>query len=206
VYLPAEADGGPHQPIAAGKTWRAEFTVDQPAASLWCHPHLVGTTEQVYRGLAGFMLIDDNVGPSSLPSEYGVDDLPLVLQERRFDKEGTFRYEPRMPDIIHGYGGNVLLINGGIEPVPVDSLVLSPGERAEVVLDVQGRQGEDTVLQAETSFAVIIRPFSQNRREIAKQRPGALPACFSVSAPRSRGCGKAYFCDVDHGSRREPYY
>jgi FtsP/CotA-like multicopper oxidase with cupredoxin domain len=54
MHLPARMDGGPHQAIAPGTTWSPTWEVDQPAATLWYHPHLEGrTAEHVYRGLAG---------------------------------------------------------------------------------------------------------------------------------------------------------
>lgn len=60
MYLPAASDGGPHQPVEAGGTWSPTWTVDQPAASLWYHPHLHGTTaDHVYQGLAGMFILDD---------------------------------------------------------------------------------------------------------------------------------------------------
>src|SRR5688572_26148343 len=40
MHLPAAQDGGPHQPIAPGEGTRPEWTIDQPAATLWYHPHL----------------------------------------------------------------------------------------------------------------------------------------------------------------------
>lgn len=118
VHLPAEADGGPHQRIEAGDEWEARFSVDQPAATLWYHPHLMGTTaRQVYQGLAGFLLIEDDESAAlRLPKEYGRNDIPVVLQERRFNRDGSFRYRPRMPDVMHGYSGNTLLTNGAVEP------------------------------------------------------------------------------------------
>jgi FtsP/CotA-like multicopper oxidase with cupredoxin domain len=114
--IPAEADGGPHQRIEPGGTWEARFTVDQPAATLWYHPHLMGTTaEQVYRGLAGLLVVEDGRGPA-LPDEYGRNDIPLILQERRFDRSGALSYRPLPPDLMHGYFGNALLVNGAIHP------------------------------------------------------------------------------------------
>ena len=60
--VPARADGGPHQPIAPGATWEASWRVDQPAATLWYHPHPHGQTERhVHRGLFGLFLVDDDV-------------------------------------------------------------------------------------------------------------------------------------------------
>src|SRR5215218_3794780 len=53
MHLPAAADGGPHQMVEPGQTWSPSWKIDQPAASLWYHPHLMGETEDhVYRGLA----------------------------------------------------------------------------------------------------------------------------------------------------------
>lgn len=40
MRLPAVMDGGPHQPIRPRATWRPAWKVDQPAATLWYHPHL----------------------------------------------------------------------------------------------------------------------------------------------------------------------
>jgi len=57
MHLPLRMDGGPHQPIAPGATWSPEWTVDQPAATLWYHPHPHGSTaSHVYRGLAGLFI------------------------------------------------------------------------------------------------------------------------------------------------------
>ncbi|MCK5248791.1 MAG: multicopper oxidase domain-containing protein, partial [Spirochaetaceae bacterium] len=39
--VPADSDGGPHQGIAPGETWDADFRVRQQAATLWYHPHFV---------------------------------------------------------------------------------------------------------------------------------------------------------------------
>jgi len=36
---PGETDGGPHQTIDHGRTWRPMLNIDQPAATLWYHPH-----------------------------------------------------------------------------------------------------------------------------------------------------------------------
>lgn len=82
MHLPARADGGPHQKIDPGGTWSPSWTIDQPAATLWYHPHLMGATEDhVYRDLAGMFLIDDSQADAlALPKRYRVDDIPLILQ------------------------------------------------------------------------------------------------------------------------------
>ena len=113
MLIPAELDGGPHQLIRPGDTWRPVLAVRQPAATLFYHPHVHGQTgEQVYRGLAGVLLIaDDTERALGLPSEYGVDDLPLVLQDRQFDN-GRLVLPAGMMTAMQGRRGDTLLVNG----------------------------------------------------------------------------------------------
>ena len=46
LIIPGAADGGPHQLIPPGKQWQTELAVDQPAATLWFHPHSYPATAQ----------------------------------------------------------------------------------------------------------------------------------------------------------------
>lgn len=112
MHLPAAMDGGPHTPIAAGRTSTVDWHLTQPAATLWYHPHPHGETEiQVRRGLAGFFIVDDDVsGTTGLPSEYGVDDIPLALQDRFLDANG--RILRTDGDNALGTIGRTLLSNG----------------------------------------------------------------------------------------------
>ena len=114
MHLPAKMDGGPHQVIEPGSTWSPEFEVRQPAATQWYHSHMLHRTGvQVYYGLAGLLYIDDEESSSlGLPSEYGVDDIPLVLLDRAFNRDGTFSYLDSMHDRMVGMTGNVMLVNG----------------------------------------------------------------------------------------------
>ncbi|WP_030271558.1 multicopper oxidase family protein [Streptomyces sp. NRRL B-24484] len=91
MHLPARFDGGPHQPIEPGAVWEPSWTVAQPAATLWYHPHPHGTTQlHTYRGLAGLFLVDDGTGADTgLPHEYGVDDLPVIVQDKKLNTDGT---------------------------------------------------------------------------------------------------------------------
>ena len=119
LVVPGSADGGPHQRIPVKGAWSARFTVDQPAATCWYHPHELGkTAEQVYKGLAGFIFIEDDEQASlEFPNTYGVDDIPLVVQDRVVDVNGQFSYQPSMHEIRMGYFGNVILTNGRASPV-----------------------------------------------------------------------------------------
>jgi len=189
MHLPAAMDGGPHQTIAPGATWSPHWTVDQPAATLWYHPHPHGeTAKHVYRGLAGLFLVDDGADVA-LPRTYGVDDIPVVVQDKVFDghrlddTHGLFQSAGIVGDtvLVNGTPGPfldvttervrlrvvngsnartyrfhfdddrpyaVVATDGGLLPKPVrtDEVLLSPGERAELVVDV--RPGERTVLRS----------------------------------------------------------
>ncbi|HLF41794.1 MAG TPA: multicopper oxidase domain-containing protein, partial [Acidimicrobiia bacterium] len=116
MHLPAAMDGGPHQPIAPGATWSPSWRVDQPAATLWYHAHPDGHTgEQVYRGVAGLFLLDDPAQPAGLPGSYGVDDIPLVIQDKRFTGDGQLDAgHPRFSPV--GVLGDEILVNGTHDP------------------------------------------------------------------------------------------
>ncbi|TDC80689.1 copper oxidase [Micromonospora sp. KC606] len=115
MRLPAKMDGGPHQMIAPGATWRPEWTINQAAATTWFHPHLhEKTAMHVYRGLAGLLLIDDPNGPN-LPSDYGVDDVPLIIQDKRFDRDGALN-TGGVNSGTFGFLGNQILVNGTYAP------------------------------------------------------------------------------------------
>ena len=118
LVVPAEADGGPHQPIAPSATWEASFTVANPASICWFHPHVHGSTgRQVVSGLAGLLIVDDGtVAPTALPDTWGVDDLVLVLQDNRFTAGGRIDYTLSASDQLAGYAGDRLLVNGMFGP------------------------------------------------------------------------------------------
>jgi blue copper oxidase len=188
LHLPAKWDGGPRQPIAPGTTWNPDFTIKQQAATLWYHPHAMGKTgEQVYHGLAGLFLIEDDVSDRlDIPRTYGIDDIPVVIQDRRFFSDGQFAYVQTMHEVMNGVIGNYMLVNGAMSPtlqaenqrirlrllngsnssiykisfsghpfqmiasdggflerpVSMTSVLLSAGERAEVVLDLSSLGGK----------------------------------------------------------------
>ena len=198
MRLPAVMDGGPHQLVAPGATWSPEWTIDQPAASLWYHPHPHGrTADHIYRGVAGLFIVDDAVSSGlPLPRDYGVDDIPLILQDKRFAPDGLLATNPESPTGLPGlemYGlrGDHVLVNGTFDPYltvttsrvrlrllnasnarsynvgfadgrafhliatdsgllpapePLDRVRLSPGERAEIVAELQ--PGEQVVLRS----------------------------------------------------------
>ncbi|MFN8126702.1 MAG: multicopper oxidase domain-containing protein [Candidatus Nanopelagicales bacterium] len=118
LHVPARMDGGPHQMVAPGGKWHPRWTVDQPAATLWYHPHPHGqTAQQVYRGLAGLLLIADPAHtPAALPHRYGVDDVPLVVQDKTFTDGGELVVDP-VGKVSTGFLGDTIVVNGAAGPV-----------------------------------------------------------------------------------------
>jgi len=118
LHIPAVMDGGPHQEIASGKTWQPEFNIQQPASTQWFHSHVHhGTGRQVYQGLAGlFYIDDDNSKKLDIPKEYGVNDIPLIIQDRNFNPDGSFKYVSGMHERMAGVQGEHILVNGIVRP------------------------------------------------------------------------------------------
>ena len=117
MHVPPSMDGTAHQPFSPNTTWSAKYTVKQKACTNWYHPHTMDkTAEHVYMGLAGLIIIEDEESHTlDLPKRYGVDDIPLVLQDRNFFN-GQIDYSPSMMDIMHGYVGDTFIANGAVEP------------------------------------------------------------------------------------------
>lgn len=118
MHVPALMDGGPHQTIAKNETWVAQFTVLNEAAMVWYHPHTHGKTgSQVYRGLAGLIIVDDDISDNTaLPRDYGIDDIPLVIQDRRINPDGSLAYMTVMSDKM-GMKGDHIIVNGVENPL-----------------------------------------------------------------------------------------
>ncbi len=192
-------DGGPHQVIAENELWEPVFTINQPASTLWFHPHVIGTTAiQVYYGLAGLLIVEDENSKSlNLPDEYGVNDIPLIIQDRSFNDDGSFLYYDNMMD---GAYGDHIIVNGAIapyldveqvkmrfrivnganasnfnlelsdgsefhqiasdgglleSPVKSDSLFITPGERAEIIVDF-ARYSEGEVIELRSDGELVM--------------------------------------------------
>jgi blue copper oxidase len=119
LLVPAAVDGGPHVVIKPGSTWRPVLKIDQPETTTWYHAHPHNDTgRQVYMGLAGLIIIEDGTGERlGLPRNYSVDDLPIILQDRQFDRNGALLYSAFGPSRMLGMRGDTLTVNGAISPV-----------------------------------------------------------------------------------------
>lgn len=192
MALPGAMDGGPHQMIDPGEIWEPHWRIDQPAATLWYHPHPHGrTADHVYRGIAGLFILDDqDADELPLPSDYGVDDIPVIVQDKHFDGDGQLSTAEGPANLV-GVLGDHILVNGTHNPhldvadqrvrlrllnasnarvydfgfdddqefavigsdsglleatVPASRVQLSPGERAEIIVDLH--PGETTTLRS----------------------------------------------------------
>jgi len=119
ALVPGNVDGGPHQKIAPNTSWAPVLPLNQPAATLWYHSHIHGETgRHVQMGLAGVMQLSDGLDDQrGLPSDYGIDDLTLVLQDRLFDWRGRMDYDLSMHSRMMGFEGDTLLVNGQVNTV-----------------------------------------------------------------------------------------
>ena len=114
--VPAASDGHPRLAIPGGAEYVYEFEVANRAGTYWYHPHPdMQTGPQVYRGLAGLLVVtDEDEDALELPA--GAHDLTCVLQDRRFDGNNQLVYSTAMMDMETGFLGDRVLINGKARP------------------------------------------------------------------------------------------
>ena len=117
-----------HDPMAKVCEGAREYMYanDQRAATLWYHDHRMDfTAPQVWRGLAGFYIIrDEEEDRLALPR--GDKEIALLICDRSFDPDGSFRYPALDPSLLDRAGvdeqymggvlGDVILVNGAPWP------------------------------------------------------------------------------------------
>jgi spore coat protein A len=204
-----EYDGHPEAWFTPGFAQKGPFPTDevyiygndQPAAMLWYHDHAMAITRlNVIAGLAGSYFIRE-AGEESLRLPRGRYEIPLVIQDKRFNPDGSIWYPmfgiPGSPHPVWNpdYFGDVALVNGKVMPyleveprlyrlrilnaansrffnlqlkvdsspgpafvqigadvgflampVPMQSLLLSNAERADVVVDFSAFAGRNIVM------------------------------------------------------------
>lgn len=96
---PAAKTGLPADPVSGrparpdGNTVTYTYRNDQLSEQLWYHDHSMGITRlNVYAGLAANYLLRDNFEASlNLPS--GPYEMPLVIQDKSFNEDGSLHYD-----------------------------------------------------------------------------------------------------------------
>jgi spore coat protein A len=102
-----------------------EYPNIERATTLWYHDHTLGITRlNIYAGLAGFYLIRDK-NEQSLNLPKGKYEIPLLIQDRSFNKDGSLFYPkqptpatPKLPfpSIVPEFFGDTILVNGKVWP------------------------------------------------------------------------------------------
>jgi spore coat protein A, manganese oxidase len=225
-FTPPQFDGHPHSWFTPGTTANGHnrgshygslpgaalneailaYPNNQPASMIWYHDHAMGITRlNVYAGLAGLYFIrdlnDTGVAGTGLNLPAGPYEVPLVIQDKQFNPNGTLFYptmgitavhpiwmpeffgdtpvvnavaypflnvEPRRYRfrVVNGSQARFynLSLNGasagstpfyviGMEqsllpaPVAKTSLLLAPGERADIIVDFTGKAGKTFTLK-----------------------------------------------------------
>jgi FtsP/CotA-like multicopper oxidase with cupredoxin domain len=119
---PASYDGWAENLFAPGQQAVFHYPMDQRAALLWYHDHVMGTTKfDVYAGLAGLWIVrDERERELDLP-EGPPFEVPLVIQDRNFDLDEHGRLSGRLlhktdPDVMEAFAP-FTLVNGKVWPV-----------------------------------------------------------------------------------------
>ncbi|RLQ94069.1 multicopper oxidase family protein [Falsibacillus albus] len=101
-----------------------EYDNAQRACTLWYHDHALGITRlNVYAGLAGMYIIRDTY-ESSLNLPAGDYEIPLLIQDKSFNPDGSLFYpdQPRtpvpgvQPSISPEFLGDAITVNGKVWP------------------------------------------------------------------------------------------
>jgi blue copper oxidase len=115
LHTPDNMDGHPASTIAPSASFDYSFKVRNRGGTYWYHTHAHElTAKQAYNGLASFFLVDDDDQrrlAKALGLELGITDLPLVIQDKRFDAQGRLHYRPNAHDTMMGWLGDIVLTN-----------------------------------------------------------------------------------------------
>ncbi len=195
------------------------------AAFQWYHDHrLDRTAENVWRGLAGMWIVDDDVD-ASLPLPRGRRDIPLMLADRSFDRRNQltdpFAAQRRPPD--DGVLGRHVLVNGAVLPF---HRVAPVRHRLRVLNASQFRayelrlSGNLPMLQVATDSGLMPRPVRRTRVLLGPGERAELVVDFAPArgeqvqllsakrrgGPKSLGSGSyaGPLMQFRVGTRREP--
>lgn len=205
-----ESDGYPENWMTPGQSQVCVYPNRQDSTALFYHDHAMGITRlNTAAGLMGFYLIRDEFEDNlNLPN--GPYEIPLVLMDRSFRKDGQIHYpvsgNPDAPWVSEYYGAGIL-VNGKLSPYldvkprkyrfrvlnssngsfyvlslardssfaspnqkfvqigsdqgflwapqSIESVILGPGERLDLVIDFSAWAGERLYLR--TKAAVIMQ-------------------------------------------------
>jgi spore coat protein A len=208
---PAATPGG----FGPGTTQTVTYSNQAPQQSarlMWFHDHGMGATRlNVFAGLAGAYILRDANDTGAEPNPIGIPggayEIPLVIQDRQFNADGTMLYPTNTANIpgliwIGEYFGDHMLVNGKVwpylnveprmyrfrilngcnarimsltfggapmwqigaegglwdQPVPMNNLVLTPAERADIVIDFSAMAGKRFTVHNSRPVAPVSTP------------------------------------------------
>ena len=175
-HTPPSSDGLPTDLVAHGASRDYIYPNNQIAATLWYHDHAMDVTgPHVYKGLAGFYILQDDFELGlNLPS--GNQDVPLVIQDRQFNSDGSLYYPAITGSVLkEGFTGDKILVNGAIQPYfqvanrkyRFRILNGSNTRDYELALSVSGSYSGPSFVQIGTDGGLIAAPVNQSTIKIA---------------------------------------
>jgi FtsP/CotA-like multicopper oxidase with cupredoxin domain len=119
---PAAYDGWAENLFGPGQHAAFHYPMEQRAALLWYHDHVMGVTRfDVYAGLAGLWIVrDERERELGLP-EGSPFEVPLLIQDRNFDLDDRGRLTGRLvhktdPEVMEAFAP-FTVVNGKVWPV-----------------------------------------------------------------------------------------
>jgi spore coat protein A len=166
-------DGYPENWFTAGQSATCHYPNQQNAAMLWYHDHTMGINRlNIFAGMAGaYILRDEAEKELQLPK--GEFEIPLVICDRMFDKDGQLYYPvsgdakaPWIPEFF----GDANLVNGKLFPF----LEVAPRKyRFRVLNAANGRfyrlslSNQQTFHQIGSDQGLLVAPVEMKKMVIA---------------------------------------
>src|SRR5215469_16035683 len=167
---PPESDGYPTDLIPFGGTKEYVYPNLHRAATLFYHDHAMDRTGlNVYMGLSGLYVIEDGID-DALPLPKGDFDVPLIIQDRSFNPDGTFAFSNNDPANVFAEGGDVILVNG----VPWPRFQVAARKYRFRILNASstktyrlGLSSHQAIVQIATDGGLLDRPISLQSLDLA---------------------------------------
>ena len=199
ALTPAPYDGWAENQFAPGQTAVFHYPMDQTAALLWYHDHVMGVTKyDIYAGLAGLWIIRDQRERELGLPEGPPFEVPLLIQDRNFDLDAAGHLTGRLlhktdVDVMEAFAP-FTVVNGKVWPVleverATYRLRVINGSNARtyrLVLFGDGRPQPDRVVQIGTDHGLL-------------RAPVRLPAGGLLIAPAERADLLIDFSDLEPG-------
>lgn len=172
LHVPDDMDGHPRHAVAPGGRYIYEFTVLNRAGTYWYHAHPHGRTgSQVYRGLAGVLLVSDDE-ESTLALPRGGYDLPLVLQDRTFDADQQLVY-PASDE------SNTMMNGGGMH----GGAMMSRSAMANMMARMMGVLGDELLVNGRLSKDLEVLPRAYRLRMVNGANTRTFKLAWSDGSP-----------------------